>query len=771
MNSIVKNNYPYFILLLVVILGYWQISFLYYGLKWDFIDVVFPFRFYFSESIQSGYFPFWNPYLQTGTPFFADLQVPTFYPELIVTSVFSGYGIYAMHFLFIAYSFVAATGMYKLSFYFNNSPAASLLAGIAYGLSGFFVGHGQHLFLLVGTAWIPFVIVSYLKLNRERRFIDILKTAIFVFLMISGAYQALSFALMYLMLLLFIYFILNEIQQKNRKKIFEIIKVNLILLLIVILFSLPLIVSTLEILTSVDRFENGISLIQTCSNGQNFKSIISFVLPFSTLKYSEFFGGIDQSMLNHYFGLIALLFFMAAMFKKRTKLEYLFLGFGLIIFASSFSFIPVREFMFKYIPLMNLFKYAAFIRVFGLLAFILIGANYFAYFQKNFETERKKLAVLTLVVLSGLFALIAYSAGKVSINDFKEVFGQNSFFEIVEKMSFYQHVLLQAIIQVIVLFVFLLILRFYKNINHPSFWISTVFILEIVVATQLNISFTVGDSESKPYKMKRDLSLFPEKFPIPTDSKIIFNDRNHASFAPFWRNTYNFSKQITFNSFSSFKLKSYSKLADDYPNLKEAVLNNHLFYFSDTIFSIKQFADSCLNPQRSSKYLYFSDSDFKLLSTKNVITNSTDSVAIIEFSPNKVKITTHTQNDQFLTMLQTNFKGWSALIDNKSTPIYTSNFNYRTIFLPKGEHTVLFEYRNKKIVVLYILSNILFFLTLAFLLWNSLRKRNLSNKVSIFTLAILVLITLFFIIKRVAYTDLNLNMCQIYEKQTEMAKQ
>ena len=764
MNNSIKKLYPYTTLLLVVILCYWQISFLSYSLKWDLIDVVFPFRFYFSESIQSGYFPFWNPYQQTGTPFFSDLQAPTFYPELLFTSIFTGYGIYTMQFLFVIYTFVAAVGMYKLSYHFNKNREASILAGIAYSLSGFIVGHGQHFFLLVGAAWIPFVIVYYLKLNKKRNFINVLKTALFIFLMVSGAYQALSFTLFYLLVLIFFYFIIKEISQKNFKGIVEIVKVNFYLLLIVVAFLLPQIVSALEILTTVDRLTSGISLSQTIANGQSLKSIISFILPFSTLNYGDFFGGVDVSMRNHYFGIIPLIFFVAALFQKRSKLMYLIFGFGLIIFASSFSFLPVREFMYKYVPFMNLFKYAAFIRIFGLLAFILLAADYFTYFQKNIRKEKKKILTLGITLLFILLFLIVYSTNKVTLEDFRILISKYGNSKILENMAFYQNVLVQAVFQFIIVALFILITVFHEKLKYSFYLIIILFVVEIFAATQLNLSSTVGDSSNKPYRMKKDLSLYPDKFPIPVNDKIIFNDNKHVSFSPFWRNTYIFSKQISFDSFSSFELNSYSKLDDDFPNLKNAVLNNHLFYFSDTIFSLKQFSDSDINQQNSSKYLFFSHEDFENLSNKKVATDSTDLISILEFSPNKVIVETGTKNDQFFTMLQTNFKGWKVYIDNNSTPIYTSNFNYRTILLPKGKHTIIYEYRNTKIVVLYIISNILFFITLLLLLGYTFRENNYSRKTFAIISIAIIIVTTFFIVKRLTYRDNNFSVHKTYNE-------
>lgn len=762
MHQLFEKSKPYFFLFIVVIFGFWQISFLNQALKWDLIDVVFPFRFYFSECIQSGYFPFWNPYLQTGYPFFSDLQAPVFYPELLFTSLFTGYGIYTMHFWFMAYLFVAASGMYRLSFYFNKNRLASFVAGSAYALSGYIVGHGQHFFLLIGAAWIPFVIVSYLKLCSEKKIRHVFISAVFIFLMVSGAYQALSFTLMYLLILLFSYFIVKEIAQKNLKGIITLFKLNLLLSVVVVVFSLPLIFTTSEILNSVERLQSGVSPDQTIGFGLDLKSVISFLLPFSTLKNADFFGGADLSMRNLYFGIIPFLFFIAALLKKRTIPEYLLLGFGLVIFASSFAFLPVREFMFQHVPLMNLFKYAAYLNIFGLLVFILLAANHFSDFLKNAQKEKYHVLLSGTVFLTIILMLIVYSGRNVSLSDVQMLLKFKKFNQIIENTTFHQHIFFQAIIQFFILSTFLGVVLWRRKFKKPAFFFIALVVAELFISAQLNMGTTVTDSLQKPFQMKQNLALFPQNFPIPVNGKIIYNDEKHTSFQPFWRNTQVFTKQVSFDAFSSFELKSYSKLDDDYPNLRNAVLNNHLVYFSDSIFSLSKFNDSNINPQKHSNRLYLSEKNFEELSGRKVFTNKEDEIIIAKFSPNKITIETTTKNDQFLTMLQTNFKGWKAYIDDVETPVYTSNFNYRTIFLPTGNHTVNFEFKNNKILVFYYLSTIAFFTCLLILIGFVLKQNHMPNKTNFFVLTLIFLITAFFVFKRINYRDKNINTQQYF---------
>jgi hypothetical protein len=760
MKIIFKSIYPYLILALFAIIGFWQVSFFTSSLRWDFIDVVLPFRYHFSECIQSNNFPFWNPFQQTGTPFFSDLQAPSYYPELLFISLAGGYGVYILHILFVLYISIAAIGMYRLSFYFNRSPSASFIAGLAYSFSGYMVGHGQHLFLIIGAAWIPYVVLYYIKLNRERKPANAVKAGVFFFLMITGSYQALSIALIYLVVILFIYEILLTLVQKQIKRFMEIIKVNALLFIIVLLFCSPLIVSTLDVYHSVGRLGEGVSLAGTLEYGQSLKSLLSFFTPFATLKDPGFFGGVDISFINHFIGIIPLIFFTAALSRKRSVPEYIILGFGLIIMAMSFSFLPVREFMFKHIPFMNLFLYAAYIRIFGLFAFILWAANYFAFFEGNIGAEKYKIVAVGTACLGVLLFLMIKSGLRVSINDLKPLFNSNSFDSLLKSMTFHQHVLLQTLIQFAIVSLFTLVIIYYKKLKSPVLLIMILFVTEIFIATQLNMGSTVVDSNFKPYRMQKDLSLCPDKFPIPINDKIIFNDQQHAFFKPFWRNTYIFTKQISFDSFSSFKLNSYSKLEDDYPNLKNAALNNHLFYFSDKIFSLNQLSDREIHLETDSRNLYLSDEDFSLLSKKTIAGDPLDKIIILEFSPNRVSVQTTTLNDQFLTMLQTNYKGWKAYIDGRLVPVYTSNFNYRTIFLPKGNHEVRYEYRNNSVLVLYVISNSFFILCLLFLLGYWLEKKNLNRRIALALPMVLVIILILLLIKTAAYKDPHLSAQQ-----------
>ncbi len=716
-------------LLIVVVLAYWQIAFLQFALRWDIIDVVFPFRFHFSECIQNGEFPLWNPYQQTGVPFYADLQVPSYYPELIVISLFGGYGVYTMHFLFIFYVFIAATGAYKLSFHFNRNHLASFLSGLIYALSGFTVAHAQHFFLLVGAAWTPFVILYYLRMNESKLFTDVLKCALFIFLMMTGSYQALSVFLFYLLLILFLYFLILEIKKRDTTSLFAFIKNNVILFVASVLLCLPLIISTFEVLHAVGRLEGGVDIQKALQTAFTPSCFISFLYPFSTVKNAELFAT-DISMRNMYIGLVPLVLFLSALFRKKSSLEYILFIFGLVVFMSSMgSFLPVREFMFRYIPMMNLYHTTPYVMVLSTLTMSVISANSFARLRENNNSGMRLIFIVAFLLCVIIIAVLIPAIGKINFHELSFLNLSNGFQNLLNNSSFSEHILLQAIIQIPILGAFLLLFTFRRRIRYFFELIVLLCIVDLVAASQLNSFYTAVDVSFKPAQMKKDLALLPQGFPLPTQSKLIYNDQQSFA-APFWRNTYIFSKQIAFDSFSSFKLKSYSKLDDDYPNLKNAVLNNPPFYFSDIILPISQFNDSLVDPQKHSRQLFLDDSVYSKLKQNAVSCHANDHLQVVYFGPNKFSVETNTQDHCYFNVLQSNFPGWSAFIDGKEVPIYTSNFNYKTILLPKGKHDVSFCFKKDRIIDAYIFAYLIFAGILLFLFVHLAKRQNYPRMVS-----------------------------------------
>ncbi len=128
------------------------------SILWDAADFHRAVQDYLSQELHAGRIPFWTPYPWAGYPFLADPEVGVFYPPnwpffwIGVTSrvLFMEHCLHAMW---------ACFGAYFLALRLVRHRQAAVLAGLCYGLSGFFVANSSHTGVLQTAAWTPWLLL------------------------------------------------------------------------------------------------------------------------------------------------------------------------------------------------------------------------------------------------------------------------------------------------------------------------------------------------------------------------------------------------------------------------------------------------------------------------------------------------------------------------------------------------------------------------------------------------------------------------------------
>jgi len=125
----------------------------------DFYRYYYPFYHLKVSLIKDGIFPFWNPYLFSGTPLFALIQLGTLYPISILLYLLPfGLGIK----LFIIIHFLlSGIFMYCLGKVLNLKTSASLAAGITFSFSSFLLCMIAHPNILCSMTWMPLILCLY----------------------------------------------------------------------------------------------------------------------------------------------------------------------------------------------------------------------------------------------------------------------------------------------------------------------------------------------------------------------------------------------------------------------------------------------------------------------------------------------------------------------------------------------------------------------------------------------------------------------------------
>lgn len=704
-----KSYFPYVVLLIVVLISFFQVAFNLQPLKFDTIDCFFPWRFYIGECLQNGQLPYWNPYQDLGYPIHADPSSGACYPVVWLIGSTFGYSIYSISFEFLLHIYLAGVGMFLLARTLKFETKFALMAGIAYMLSGFFVGNAQHLSYIISGCWLPFIIQQYLLLIEEKKAIHALQAGLFMFLSITGGYPAVTIILTYLLLTFYLIHVISLIRSKSYKSILQFTIQNSLFLATTILCSAVMLVSVAQVSPYLSRLGN-FNVEQALFSPFSPQSFISFLAPLTTTVKSTYWDA-DLSMRNGYFGLIILLFFLLGIFIQKPKPLRIIFWFGIFsLTASVGNYLPVRSLLFNHVPLMNVFRFPSVFRLFFILAAILTGI--YSLHQYLTKTERKNWHFYLLIAVSfATFLILLFAARSHGYLGLQTYYKNNLFKEAISS-TFWQNLAVNSLFQLSLLV--LLALTFWRIKNTAKFIATVIFLLivELVVSVQLVAPYTVFYEHVTAKEAQTNVARYPHGF--PKQKAITIDSAAHLPGIgqPFWQNQQIFQKQISAEGFNSFSFTSYELLESDYPLLFKSVKASNLLTLSD----LESVQNGSIFVDFGSDHL---PEKYKVVSGDTAILKDYDAASF--------HIEAKVKHHCLLTLYQKEYTGWEATINGKGTPIFKSNLNFMTVELPAGKSKVVFNYRNPLLKGAFFVSLLSIFGALIFILWKSIKSIRLKH--------------------------------------------
>jgi hypothetical protein len=633
--------------------------------------------------------------------------------------------------------------MYKLAREISISHHFAIVTGGAYMLCGIFVGHAQSLVSVLGATWLPWVVAYYLRMiDSGFRLPDILKLALFTFLMLTGGYQAVSFMLFYLLITFFIYKALLHIGNRHFVQLKQLILSNLLFAAILVILCGGMIISVFYVFPFVERL-SGLPYELSCKYAFTPQSLISLFFPFAATTNKEFFNT-DISITNGFTGVIILTASVLGLFRKKSPYMTIMMVFGGIFLLASFGkYTPVQKFFYNYVPFLNLFRFPSFYRYFTIIALLLLAGNYFTWHTKAGKLQPTK-SFLWFLGLSSGFYLICILISMVKLKNWGLTCFQDQYHIIdrIRNTSVYEHIFIQGILQFGVLgsFFFLAIRK-----RQCSQWKILAFVfIELVLAVQLNLPVT-GYGKEKPQNLKETLQRFPEGFPVPDGVPLMNNSDSLAYAGVLWRNMGNFTKQVSASAFSSFLFADWMNLIDNYPSLRDSILSHKLVWLSDDLRNHETFGDSVF----SNRTAFVKDPVWEEFPKHGFDHSRDDTVFITSFRPDRIVCSVSLESSQWLNLTQNDYIGWKVFLDGKPVDHYTTNLSLIGLPVPAGKHEVIFAFEMNTVKTGFIVSVIGFFLLVLFIYYFRLRKAGHSASIG-FLLTILLgslLFVLYILIK------------------------
>ncbi|MFT3981704.1 MAG: hypothetical protein QM687_14640 [Ferruginibacter sp.] len=654
-----KNNWaPARILLLFIIvffIAYLPVSSFLFFLKNDAFTGYFPPKFFLGESLHSGTIPFWNPYINFGYPLYGDMSSGIMSPVTWLIAAVFGYNAYSFTIETLLYILAGGIGMYKLTGHWKLQGSIRIIAGITFMCCGFQTGHLQHFNWLSGAAFIPWCLWSYLLLFERPSAKNILASVLFFYLLISSAHPGITIGAFYFFAAVTFFILLNKKEQRyalNKKKAGAII----IFFLLLMLVAAGLIVCYSDIIPHFIRGEKN-SFIVSPSDSSSLPTWISLLLPLSVVKNEAFFQS-DLSLRNSYIGLTSLLFFILALTGKKDRWQKFFLYTGLFFFILSIGG-PGKALLYKIIPLTGYVRLNGEYRIFTLCCLIIVAAMQAdKYFQRpdDFKKSRKRILYVlgTLLILSALWSIYKIILSQDSILfrlgsqlPAQSITGSLKF--ILDNTSFYDCMLLQALIQLVLLWQLTICLQK----NNPQRLIKLVAV-DMIIASLLIIPFT-GAGKASVEDVQAVLNRSPKGIPLPPLQPIKDNSK--------------------ISNIENDYIGSWSMYSKEIGTTEEVpypiVLKNMRQFFSDSL--------------RLNDTVYFTKA---FVFFKNGQGRSM--VKLTSFNANKITVLAESFAEDTLVLQQNNYPYWKAILNGKEVPLIAEGASFMSIPVGPGKNEVQF---------------------------------------------------------------------------------
>lgn len=702
------RKYPFLIFLAFLLIAYLPVLLPFFHIKNDLITQNLPTRFVISESLYSGYFPWWNPYIYFGIPQYGDMNGGYWNPFLWLIARTTGYGIWTITLEEMFYVLMGGWGIYLLCKEQRASLNTAILTGLSYMCCGYIQGHLQHFCWITGTVAFPYVLLYFIRVHKFPLLKNYLKGGLFAFLFVSATHPGLIIGSIYFFLFLVagIYCL--------RKGLFrhlwhpKFLQVTGLFLLISMLLSLIVIVSDVDVLGHIARGHK-VSLAQSLLAPTTFPSYLSLLFPLAVQASGIFHT--DISMRNTFIGLLPLCFFILFCLTTPKK--------GLLMTVSALLFFILlsagglfKTFAWHYLPFTGHVRLNGEFSYFVTLILLLAGAAGFESYQRNDRYKEKGLQLLrwlqgiclAALVLSTCLILFGHSSifyeGAPSGQGYKEQIKW-----IVDHLHFADLLWCQSLIQLITLTG---IRRYYQGAagttdrdslspTSPatSAAVSPVLLIAIlngVLISWLTLPFTGLGKASKANRQEL-ISRFPKGIHAPEQQPLnttLYLDSSYAR------------DLVLLGSYS----KKIGYIKEGYPVL----LNTTLTFLKDP---------ALVSFIRSQSYLF--------LSKDTVIGTQTDfdssRIHLRQFGPGRLKAVVDNKGYQYLTFLQNDYPYWKVSVNGEVVAHFTGFNTFLTIPLSRGLQEVEFYFDPTPIRTALIVHGLILTVTLL-LLWNK-KTRNL----------------------------------------------
>lgn len=691
----------------------------------DTIRQLYPWKTLSIDEIKHTVVPLWNPYNFAGSPLLANNQSAVLYPLNVLYLLLSQP--WAWTILVILQPLLASIFTYLYCKSIKLSSLGSIVASVSYGYCLYMSVFLEYNSIGQVALWLPLLIFAIERLLIKQSSWAI---CIFVFGLVCAGLSGHLQLFVTVLVFVFIYTLLRNFYVEDKEKgkkgsilVFSLLCISLGILAIQLLPTLELIVH------SARASQPYIYLVEQLLIAPS--QLILYLVP-------DFYGNpatrsylLSDSYPGNalYIGLIPFFFAIYALLSKKKTHPIHVLSLLCILFLLLTVRSPISEFVYRLnIPLLSTSSPSNMIFVVSFCLAVLGGWGFDTWLITPTKRKRKLAVVLIYMTIIAL-AVPSVISHNFSFKNLLYSSGLSMLFGVC-LLAIKVKPSIQRIIQVILIVIIVLDLFYFfqkfnpfvtrelvfpkapilswlkQNSAYERFWGYGSASIEANFATQHQLFSPDGYD---PLYSKR----YGEFITSSKEGKIPFQftnqTRSDAIVAPGYGKidlstnvyrkkvldtlgvAYVLDRAENNSTEETFTPLQYQKIHEEsgwlvYKNLHAAprvfLTSDYKVYKTTQEFE-KLFFDSSFDPGKTI-----------LLEEPIQIQNSNNpgSAIISTYKPTNVTIQTKSDDSKLLFLSDTYYPGWKAFIDSVPTKIYRADYAFRAVVVPKGIHSVTFEY-------------------------------------------------------------------------------
>ncbi len=707
----------------------------------DVIKELLPWKKFVIESFKKSQIPFWDPYNFSGNPLMANFQSNVFYPGNLIFLVFnfgSAWSIYIIlqPVLSIFFTFLFLRRL-KIGFW------PSILGGISFAFSLYMTVWMEYGNIGNTFLWLPLILYFSDKLLEKTNRTSFLGIVFAAFLAALGGYIQ---GLFYIYVVVFVYFFVKGHSEKSLNLRRSVTFISA--LVFPILLTGFQIFPTLELFRQSTRGNYSLDQIKTMLNPIYY--LVTIVIPdfFGNPATRNYWFNSTYIERVSYFGLIPFtfaIFTIFTLFKKiEVKIFAILFVFSLLISTDLFI---TRFFYLIPIPVLSTTVATRILSIFAFSGAILAAFG----FNEVIESKNKNKIIIIICILfiflTGITVFLVFAPKLVidqtliaNFNISKRnvyipfgiflIFAFSTFYyfskiNILKKYKKSVYILVIVVISSFELFYyFQKITPFAPN---DYLYPVTPVVEYIKEKGEVDRYWGYGSAYIESNFQTYDATFSPEgndPLHIKNYTELLAASKNGRLPVILPRPDANiaggFGKEDLANN--SFRQKVLNITGVKYvvnkdegingnfnPDYVTFPQNNYKLVWQKGFWQVYQNLNVTPRFFITNKYVVskyskaalrilldpnFSEKDSLVLNDDPNISSGplVSNLKLLNYSPNRISFLAKTSVSGLLYLSDNYYPGWRAYVDNKETKIYLTDYTFRSVVVPTGQHKVVFEY-------------------------------------------------------------------------------